>query len=1006
MEETAKQHKGMPKWLKVSLISLGSLLGLVIVTVAVALWLVFTPSTLTKIVNKLAAKYVTCETNFGRVNLTLFKTFPDAGLTVDDVYVVNPMAGAPSDTVARIGNLTVGVDVKKYLKEKEVMVHQVLLDNVSASLYIDSAGVNNFDIFPHSDDEDTTESNFSLDSLPNMDLRKIKVSNLEASLRNDQGRMDASVSDLDFCVVGSLKEGRVDADLDLGSNRIALVTLDSLGQKKIDALLQEMRMAMRAEGNLNSVDGKLKLSVKNGQYNDMVNEKLQHSKKDLLTLETPFHYRDDASQRVSVDNCRLTVDEYALNMVGQARLDSLVLDANVTTDGAWQVAPLLELLPMQVLPKGMDVDGKVTLDAHAFTANPGDKMPVVVATVGLGDGRFYYPSALPYKVNRIKGDLSARVDLSKNTTSTVTVRSLKAHTSNTDVAVKGKVDDLLGDMHIDANVKGHVPLIDAEPMLPDSLPFVAQGTADLDLNADFRMSQLRAKAYDKMKASGTVKLSQVDFTYDSMHAAAPDLNIALQLPAKEHKGKMGEAHVTGSHLDFHMGTIAANVQRPDINVGVNNLLKEQLAAAFEVAMERSTAALDSTSIDLSALSLSGSVRFDSTQTNPLKKYNPNLDVDMRQTVVRTNLIAEEVYFNNLDFHYTPELCEIADADVKLGNSDFQLYGSVENLEPWLDHKAMLAGDLQFTSNYTDVDQIMALVSGMGSDKDSLEQMREEDNVPKEANPFIVPLDVDFTLHTHIKRSLAFGNDLGDLAGAVTVKDGTAVLDQIGFVCKAATMQLTALYRSPRPNNLFASIDFHLLDIQIDELLDMIPVVDTLVPMLAAFDGNANFHLAGESYLFADYRPKMSTLLGAAAITGTNLTVLDNNNIAQIAKLMQMKSWKDKDNKITIDSLDVELTCFRKVIEVYPFLLNVGKYSLCASGKHSLDNQCGYHIELLKNPLLAKVGVDIKGDLSKPKITLGEVRYADFYRPDKQGVVEKQTLQLKQQVKQALEAKVR
>ena len=92
--------------------------------------------------------------------------------------------------------------------------------------------------------------------------------------------------------------------------------------------------------------------------------------------------------------------------------------------------------------------------------------------------------------------------------------------------------------------------------------------------------------------------------------------------------------------------------------------------------------------------------------------------------------------------------------------------------------------------------------------------------------------------------------------------------------------------------------------------------------------------------------------------------------------------------------------------MYPFLLTLGKYQICASGMHSLDNQCGYHLELLKNPLLARVGVDVKGSLSNPKISLGEVRYADFFRPDKQGVVEKQTLELKRQVKQALEAKVR
>jgi hypothetical protein len=177
-------------------------------------------------------------------------------------------------------------------------------------------------------------------------------------------------------------------------------------------------------------------------------------------------------------------------------------------------------------------------------------------------------------------------------------------------------------------------------------------------------------------------------------------------------------------------------------------------------------------------------------------------------------------------------------------------------------------------------------------------------------------------------------------------------------------------------------------------------------MLAAFDGNANFHLAAETYLNAYYKPKMSTLLGSAAISGKNLVVMDDEDIAQIAKLMQFKKWKDDDNKIRIDSLDVEMTCFRKEIEVYPFLINIGNYQLCASGKHNLDGACNYHLELLKNPLLAKVGVDVKGTIKSPKIVLGEVRYADLYRPEKQGVVEKRTLELKKMIKDALEANVR
>ena len=50
---------------------------------------------------------------------------------------------------------------------------------------------------------------------------------------------------------------------------------------------------------------------------------------------------------------------------------------------------------------------------------------------------------------------------------------------------------------------------------------------------------------------------------------------------------------------------------------------------------------------------------------------------------------------------------------------------------------------------------------------------------------------------------------------------------------------------------------------------------------------------------------------------------------------------------------------------------------------------------MKNPLLAKVGVDVKGSIVSPKISLGKVRYADLYKPEKQGAAEKRaTLEIK------------
>ena len=110
----------MKKGWKIALISIGSLIGLIIVTVVVALWLVLTPTRLTSIVNKLSDKFIICENHFDNVDLTFFKTFPYVGLEVNGFVLINPTEGAACDTVAYVKQLGVGFNVREFLKNKNM----------------------------------------------------------------------------------------------------------------------------------------------------------------------------------------------------------------------------------------------------------------------------------------------------------------------------------------------------------------------------------------------------------------------------------------------------------------------------------------------------------------------------------------------------------------------------------------------------------------------------------------------------------------------------------------------------------------------------------------------------------------------------------------------------------------------------------------------------------------------------------------------------------------------
>ncbi len=1058
---TEQPKRKMKKGWKIALVSLGSLLGVVVVVAVVALWLVLTPARLTSIVNKLSDKFILCESNFDDVDLTLFKTFPYVGLNVEGVTLVNPMDGAVSDTLAHIGSLGVGINLREYLKNKNIEVTKLVLDGVSANLYTDTAGRSNFDIFPSSDKPDTTPSEpFVMPEL--VSLKSIKVKHFNASYVDDKAQMAATLGNLNLGIDGKYVPDNIDAKVRLDIDDVDFrIEGDS---NAMGASLKDIVFKLDGETKGSQVDGDIMMKVKDGQLSlngkDFVNEAVDAMKGNLVTVDGKLVGDLDKGE-VKVDKLVADLKGYELNVDGLVAMadNDHPMSVNLSySTNEWGVKELLAMLPAQFTDwqKGMSLDADASLTGTVKGILSDAELPAVTAVLKLKDGKFQDRSLLPYAFTGINADISADLDLNENGVSNVEITRLAARTGRNSIEVAGSISDLLGKMNTDATIKGVVYLPDAKPMLPDDLNMKLDGRATLNLKAKTNLEQLQKSEFSKMKLSGNIGLTDLDVEYDTIYAKIPKGNINVQLPSKMKRGLFNEllsATITCNSIDAQLpnNKIDGNIGETKLTAAISDIFDTtqpfRVVCDFDFAklqgsmdsikatvtspkgtfamvpvskvsekvkykIDLSSSAMhceldDSTSVDLAGLTIKGGANYDPSKPNTLQQWSPDLDVDFKRGYIDLEQFDYIVQIPDIKFNYKPERCEIASANVVFGNSDFYLKGAVTGLEKWLSHEDMLKGDLYFTSNYTNVDDLLAAFSGMGSDADSLEAQRKEDKVDTSAHPFIVPRDVDFTLHTRIKEATAFENDLREVAGDVQVCDGIVVLNQVGFVCKAAKMQLTGLYRTPRFNHIFVGMDFHLLDINIQELIDMIPYVDTLVPLLSDLEGNADFHLCAETYVNAFYQPKMSTLRGAAALTGQNLVVLDNKDIDKIAKLLQLKSWREDDSKIHVDSLDVAMTVFRKELEVYPFLLSLHKYQIVAEGRHSLSNNYDYHVEIVQSPLPVRLAVDVNGTL--PKLNFGvspKLRYKNLYRPAKRSELDNEVLRLKKMIRESLEANVK
>ena len=991
--------------------SLLGLFGAIIIALSIACYLIFTPARLTAIAHQVADQYVTCEYELDEVELTYFSTFPYFGVSVKDVCLINPMEGAQSDTLVAVPELLVSLKLIDAI-HGNICIKRFHLRDATANIYIAADGTTNFDVFKSEDDEEEEEDEGGW------------------QLKSVRWEEDLKVSARHLSFVD--EKDTIAASLDEASIVLASQKRDDLDGARLDLSAQHVCATLKGEEYAQDLE---------------------------LRLHLPVYYKN--LEHVYIDKAKLQVNDFGLLLDGEAGTPDLssgvyTCDATVSTDGAWQIQEILALVPerFKASLKDIKVDGLMALEANVKGTYADSIMPVLTAHLDIKEGKGAY-KPLPYTVRDLQLDADARLDLNKQQPSTVTINKLSAKTKESRIAAKGKVEDLLEDMLIDLHLDIDANLPDFAYFMPKEMDL--KGKTKGKANAKIRLSDLSEMRLEKGTIDADLTLTNIAYTMDSMEATLPYTKAKVFIPNKNPSRKSVNwacVDLDTKQVDFSMDTTinaalgtsmirieAANVLNneqdyfasihtasldgrfEDIHADLTNAeLEAYLAGGKKMSAKIQTDALqaemgEELMAKTEALRIEAAARYKAGEENILLQWNPRLTIHLKNGEVRMpERLPEPVYIPSIEFAYSNKAMNIANSRIELGNSDLNIKGNVRHIGGWFRHKKILEGELDIVSDHCDANQLMAWFSAdeetsQESEAESQESKAEsqeeltstpEQNTPdstKEMEPFMVPLDVDLALNTNLKEVEIFNQVAKDLKGGIFMQEGNLILDEVGFVCRAAKLQLTAMYRSPRRNHLYLGMDYHMVDVDIDELLTMIPNLEEMVPMLSSFKGAAEFHLAAETYLNSQYQPKMSTLRGAASLTGKDLVVLDGETFDKISKLLLFS--KKTENKI--DSINAELTIYKNQIDVYPLCVQMDNYMVALGGRHNTNMTFDYDINVL-SPIY--LGVKVSGSMDDLQIKLAKCKFAQDFKPHWYQKVDNQSRELRERIKQSMEKNVR
>ncbi|HEY5592171.1 MAG TPA: AsmA-like C-terminal region-containing protein [Paludibacter sp.] len=1026
----------MKKNLKRVLILFSSLIFLLLLAIGIALWFVFTPEKLTPIVRTQAAKYITCKTEIGDVELTFFSTFPRFGLKVNHFALINPVPNAPATTLVQAEQFVGIVDMAAWWKRDELVLTELLLSNGTINAFTDSLGHTNFDIIRS--DTIISQADTAQSALPFkfINIENVVLANVNISYIDQSQKLQANVNKLTAQFSGSLISDTVNATMHV-------------------------------------IEGTVSVNYQGESY-------LQNASVSLNTLAKIIL----SKQSVTFSEAEAAVNKLNFKFSGSVENDTL--HQQIITDlkyqfKAWSVPEILALIPpsyRSYIEGVVSSEGTLSSEGKIKGVYTDSLMPLMDLHLVLQDGALKY-DALSVPLSHINGDVVFYSDLNNDALSYLRIDEFTAQTPKSRIKTNGMVTHLLTDIECDLNSDAKLVFSEFAPMIPPRMKLNLTGTVSGKVKSLFTQSQVEKMQLDKMKLSGSVQLwnfdakydslsfttdySKVDFALpnpkisskntrfaavkikskrletrklkgynalltnalisletsdvmdttsvpnivcsfklDSVAAAMDTIYFAAQKPAGQfsmlpQKGKEKEPRIK---LDFNcgdlatsMGTSRLNTNHVRLNADVLNN-KVQPKIKLEYSSQDLKMKMGSNAAQMNKIELNADIVNDQQQKDIFLQWLVKGFVNIDKGVINLSSLNYPLEIPSIQMNFDPEVFNIKESKLKIDNSDFSLEGTFSNVLSYFRKDSLLRGKFDFVSNHTDVMQLMNLTSGIGSEA--------SDSVDAVGGPYMVPKGMDLQMNVNIAAA-TFGVDSAKVInGAVRVKDGLLVLDNFDFTTPAARMQITTMYRTPRKNHLFMGLDVRMQRVEIEELLKMIPDIDSIMPMLKSFRGKGEFHMAVETYLDSLYNPKKSTIRGAASIKGQDLVLMDGPTFSEIAKTLRFN--KKTNNKV--DSLSAEFTVFKQEIDVYPFLIVMDKYKAVIAGRHNMDLSFNYHISVVDSPLPFKFGINVTGTIDDMKYHLAKCKYAEFYRPAARFEVQNRQLELRKMIHDALNTKVK
>ncbi|NOQ92756.1 MAG: hypothetical protein GQ552_08595 [Flavobacteriaceae bacterium] len=977
----------LKKTLKYLFIGIVSLLLLIFLIIEIALNFVLTSEKITPKIVHAVNQNLNAEFKAGRIELSFFSSFPNFSLEVENGFIVKQLldstqqvAPTKRDTLIAFNLAKVTVNPTAFLIHKKIDIKHIIFKNPQIYAYVDKNGKTNWDIVKESVDKDTISSTKDSDTYKaNIDLDDVTITQGFLFYDDQNTALSASLKGLDLQLKAKYNQKNILLDLIMGTESLNF-------WKKGSSVIEDLSIGL---------SGKIDANRK--------------------------------TKAIDITDTKVRISDMEFIANGQLHRDMEKKEINMQLDLALKAPSLssfIDLIPENILPKNRKYksEGKVFFDAKVNGIYGNKKIPLVQANLKVEDGKIAY-NGMPNMIDLIETDLSLLIDSSKKTLSFIDIKKFNIKGDGVNLRIVGKVDDVLENTKVSAKAVGSIDLSALDKIFPFKKDIELKGVLETDIDGIFFPKDIKNKDYGKINALGKISLHDVQMNYkkDSLVFASKNSKAVFIKENESTKFTKEKSNVIGGRIDlngiqlsiknklnatadkifFEFGisdkkdttkitSVKSTINIENFHFNLQDTLKGVIKSAKGNFVHKPSAKNKKvptihTEFFIDSIGVKANNRF-------FAITNGNYNLDLTKKAKKRWPVTGQINFNHL-YAFTPTFplllkmpqtkitlkpgfISLNRAKLELGKSDLLVSGKIYDLYKTIFDKKTLKAELTVNSKLIDANELIATLNKGAKVKDKdVEILVEESHVINdkkntEPKPFVIPKRIDFRFNSSIAKVIYKDFSLRNVRGLITIKDQTLNLVNLQMMAKSAKMTTKVKLIAKESILPSTAFDFKLADIDLGNLLNLMPMLDSLLPMSQSFEGDVNFRIRGTSKLNEKNGVIAKTVDAIARLEGDNLIIMDSEVFTSLSKKLMFKN-KDKN---LIDHISVEILVHNKIIEILPALVIIDRYKFAIGGKHKLDMTYDYQFSILKSPLPFKAGVDIIGDADDYKIKLTKAKY--------------------------------